>query len=182
MEDMANQIFGKITSYNIFNNLFPGITFCSALSRLTRFNITADSILEQLFVWYFVGVIISRIGSIFVEGLLKKIKVKGKPYLVFAEYKEYTEASKSNPFIETLSEANNTYRTIISLLICTGIVYLYDTLLYDMVVEYCAFLNYIVAIIVWIFLIILFIISYKKQTNYIKKQVEKHINEKNSQK
>lgn len=88
--------------------------------------------------WYFIGMVISRIGSIFVEDTLKKIKIKGKPYLVFADYKQYTTASEANPFIATLSETNNTYRTTISLLICIGAFYFYDSFIYDWIIKKCA--------------------------------------------
>ena len=81
MEEIVKSISDKISSYNIFNNLFPGIIFCSVLTNATRFSLATDNILEQLFIWYFTGMIISRIGSIFVESSLKKIKFKKKPYV-----------------------------------------------------------------------------------------------------
>ena len=110
----------------------------------------------------------------------KKIKIKGKPYLVFADYKQYTTASEANPFIATLSETNNTYRTTISLLICIGAFYFYDSFIYDWIIKKCAVGNKLVALVGGVFLIILFIKSYKKQTEYVKKQVEKYMNEHSS--
>ena len=79
MEDIVKSISSKISSYNIFNNLLPGIIFCVTITKLTRFSMVVDGILEQLFIWYFFGIVISRIGSVFVEWLLKKIKIKGTP-------------------------------------------------------------------------------------------------------
>lgn len=117
MEDIIKSISSKISSYNIFNNLLPGIIFCVTITKLTRFSMVVDGILEQLFIWYFCGIVISRIGSVLVEGLLKKIKIKGTPYLNFADYKQYASAAEAKPFIATLSETNNTYRTIIALII-----------------------------------------------------------------
>ena len=166
MEEILKSISEKISSYNIFNNLFPGIIFCSVMTKITRFNFATDTI--------------SRIGSIFVEDTLKKIKIKGKPYLVFADYKQYTTASEANPFIATLSETNNTYRTTISLLICIGAFYFYDSFIYDWIIKKCAVGNKLVALVGGVFLIILFIKSYKKQTEYVKKQVEKYMNEHSS--
>ena len=78
MEEIIKSISEKISSYNIFNNLFPGIIFCSVLTKATRFCFTSESIIEQLFIWYFTGMIISRIGSVFVESSLKKIKFRKK--------------------------------------------------------------------------------------------------------
>ena len=180
MEEIVKSISDKISSYNIFNNLFPGIIFCSVLTNATRFSLATDNILEQLFIWYFTGMIISRIGSIFVESSLKKIKFKKKPYLVFADYKQYIAASEAKPFIATLSETNNTYRTIIALLISLGVVYLYDIFFFDWISEKCAIGNKLTVVIVGVLLIILFVKSYKKQTDYVRQQVEKYVNEQNS--
>lgn len=135
MEEIIKSISEKISSYNIFNNLFPGIIFCSVLTKTTRFCFTSESIIEQLFIWYFTGMIISRIGSVFVESSLKKIKFRKKPYLVFADYKEYITASEAKPFIATLSETNNTYRTIIALLFSMGLVYLYDLFVFEWIAD-----------------------------------------------
>ena len=95
--------------------------------------------------------------------------------MVFADYKQYTTASEANPFIATLSETNNTYRTTISLLICIGAFYFYDSFIYDWIIKKCAVGNKLVALVGGVFLIILFIKSYKKQTEYVKKQVEKYM-------
>ena len=135
MEEIIKSISEKISSYNIFSNLFPGIIFCSVLTKATRFCFTSESIIEQLFIWYFTGMIISRIGSVFVESSLKKIKFRKKPYLVFADYKEYITASEAKPFIATLSETNNTYRTIIALLFSMGLVYLHDLFVFEWIAD-----------------------------------------------
>ena len=180
MEEIIKSIFDKISSYNIFNNLFPGVIFCSVSTKVTRFNFATDNIFEQFFVWYFIGMIISRIGSIFVEGTLKKIRFKNKSYLVFADYKQYIAASEAKHFIATLSETNNTYRTIIALLFCLGSVYFYDAFWFDWIAGKCAIGNKLVIVFVGSFLIHLFIKSYKKQTDYVRKQVEKYESEHNS--
>lgn len=180
MEEIVNYISAKISSYNIFNNLFPGIIFCSVLTKATRFDFSTNNILEQLFIWYFTGIIISRIGSVFVEDALKRLKFKNKPYLVFAEYNQYIAASEAKPFIAILSETNNTYRTIIALLISVGVVYLYDIFIFNLFAEYFAIGNQLAVLIVGVLLIVLFVKSYKKQTDYVRQQVEKYVNDQNS--
>lgn len=177
MEDIIKSISSKISSYNIFNNLLPGIIFCVTITKLTRFSMVVDGILEQLFIWYFCGIVISRIGSVLAEGLLKKIKIKGTPYLNFADYKQYASAAEAKPFIATLSETNNTYRTIIALITSIGVVYLYDDLLYDWFAQNFAAGNKLILLLMGVLLILLFIKSYKKQTDYIRMQVEKYIDE-----
>lgn len=46
MEEILKSISEKISSYNIFNNLFPGIIFCSVMTKITRFNFATDTIIS----------------------------------------------------------------------------------------------------------------------------------------
>lgn len=180
MEELLKNITEKISSYNILNNLFPGIVFCHIVDQSTRFSFVHDNILENLFIYYFVGMIISRIGSIFVEKWLRTIKIKNKktknkePLLKFAPYDKYVDASENNTFIKTLSETNNTYRTIIAMVILILGVKLYDWFIYDVIQLLGEMGNNIVFVIICLVTIILFIYSYKKQTDYIRSRVEKY--------
>lgn len=180
MEELLKNITEKISSYNILNNLFPGIVFCHIVDQSTRFSFVHDNILENLFIYYFVGMIISRIGSIFVEKWLRTIKIKNKktknkePLLKFAPYDKYVDASENNTFIKTLSETNNTYRTIIAMVILLLVVKLYDWFIYDVVQLLGEMGNNLVFVIICLITIILFVYSYKKQTDYIRNRVEKY--------
>ena len=78
MEDIIKNLVEKISSYDILNNLFPGVIFCSIVERTTRITFSTGEIWEDLFLYYFAGMIISRIGSIFIEKILKSIKVRNK--------------------------------------------------------------------------------------------------------
>ena len=92
MEDIIKNLVEKISSYDILNNLFPGVIFCSIVERTTRITFSTGEIWEDLFLYYFAGMIISRIGSIFIEKILKSIKVRNKKtkekdkFLKFAPY------------------------------------------------------------------------------------------------
>lgn len=177
MEEIIKSVSDKISSYNLFNNLLPGVIFCTVVNDATRFSISSENIIEQVVIWYFVGMIISRIGSIYVEGGLKRLKFKNKKSLVFADYKQYSVAAEAKPFIATLSETNSIYRTAVSLLVVLEIVFLYDKLLYDWIESKCVIGNTLIAGVAGLFLILLFIQSYKKQTDYVRKQVEKYASE-----
>lgn len=39
MESLTNNVIEKLSSYKIFNNLFPGIIFCAITGKITRINI-----------------------------------------------------------------------------------------------------------------------------------------------
>lgn len=182
MDNISNIFIEKISSYNIFNYLFPGVVFCNLVDLMTRFDFKIDNFLVELFMYYFVGMIISRIGSLFVEKALKKIEFDGKKFLIFADYKDYIDACKDDSKIEILSEVNNTYRTIVAAFISFGAVLIYDKFIYDNLEKNCSCANEIIAVLVGIFVFIVFIISYKKQTDYIRKRVEKYLQKENDNK
>ncbi len=123
--------------------------------------------------------IISRIGSIFIEKWLKTIKVKNRktnnkePFLKFAPYDKYIDASENDPFIIVLNETNNMYRTIVSMVILIMVLKLYDWLIYDLIQYLGQVGNNLVFVMICLIVIILFIHSYKKQTDYIRSRVEK---------
>lgn len=184
MQELVQVIIEKISAYDIFNNFLPGIVFCYITKRVTRFTFSDGEILERLFIYYFIGLIISRIGSLCVEKILKSIQINNKmtrtkePFLKFAPYSDYIEASKRDSIIKELNEKNNVYRTSIVTLIAIIIVKIYDWLLYDIVKNICDGGNKIIFLVLCIIFIIVFIFSYKKQTDYIRNRVEKCINQK----
>ena len=180
MEGNIKAIVEKISSYNIFNNLFPGAIFCYTLNKITRFTFFSDNIIEQLFIWYFAGIIMSRIGSVFIETALKKLIIKKKPYIIFSDYKQYCVASEAKPFIATLSEVNNTYRTMIAVCLTLTVIYIYDIFFFDLITNLVSVGNEIAIICLGLLLTLLFMKSYKKQTNYIKNQVDNYVNDTDS--
>ena len=113
---------------------------------------------------------------------VEKIEFDGKKFLIFADYKDYIDACKDDPKIEILSEVNNTYRTIVAAFISFGVVLLYDKFIYDNLEKSCSCANEIIGILVGIFVLFVFITSYKKQTDYIRKRVEKYLQKENDDK
>lgn len=174
MDQLLVTLSEKITSYNLFTNLFPGVLLCFFLEKFTRFHFISDNFIEQLFVWYFIGMIISRIGSICIEPALKKLRFGKKAFISYAKYEDYFTAVEEKPFIATLSETNNLYRTMIALLLILGIAVLCDRLILDWLYSLALLWKALLGTTLFSSLILLFVISYKKQTNYVKKQVEKH--------
>lgn len=158
---MTKEILEKLSSYNLFNNLFPGILFVYIVSKLTNFNLIMENNLIGAFFYYFVGIVISRFGTLIVEPVLKKIR-----FIKFADYKDYIVASEKDSKIDILSEQNNMFRTIISLLIFVLLSTLYAKITICFCIPVKATLTGLV-----IGLLILFLFSYRKQTNYIRKRV-----------
>src|SRR5690554_5225809 len=109
-ENVENFI-DKLSSYNIFNYLFPGVLFCVIADRYFFIPLVQDSIVTGLFLYYFVGLVISRFGSLVLEPIMKRLKI-----VKFSEYSDFINAVKSDPKIEILSETNNMYRSVLSAL------------------------------------------------------------------
>lgn len=74
MEKILAQIVEKISSYNIVNNLYPGILFVYVLKIMFGTNLLSNNWVENLIVFYFVGMVLSRIGSIVIELIMKKLR------------------------------------------------------------------------------------------------------------
>lgn len=182
MDEMLKQLVGKISSYNLFNNLYPGILFCCIFKLIFKTSLLSDDLLENLVIFYFIGMVISRIGSIVIEPILKKISYKDKnsekkrKLIEYAPYGDYKKACDGDPIILTLSEVNNTYRTLlstfVSILMCKA-AFVINNLLENKGIYF--FKNNYEWIIL-ILLIVLFLCSYAKQTNYVRKSVESYIN------
>lgn len=162
------EILQKLSTYNIFNYLLPGIVFVSLLRLLTSYNLVIDEVILGAFLYYFIGMIISRIGSLIIEPILKKTSI-----VKFADYSKYISASKKDDKIELFSEINNMYRTFISMLIILLIIVIYERFLSMIIIN-----QTIKTIIGLIALILLFIFSYLKQTDYIKKRINSQENQK----
>ncbi|MBB5320311.1 hypothetical protein [Marinobacter oulmenensis] len=153
----------KLSSYNIFNYLLPGVVFVAISKSLTKYNFVQEDIIIGVFLYYFIGLAISRIGSIVIEPILKWIK-----FVRFSEYRDYIEASSKDKLIEVLSEANNMYRTFFSLFLSLSFLKVFEILS-----ERYQCLNFISSEIAILGLLMLFAFSYRKQTAYIYKRVDR---------
>ena len=157
------ELVDKLSSYNIFNYLFPGTLFAYLGTKFTSYMIVQDNLVVGLFLYYFIGLIISRIGSLTVEPFLKWIRV-----VKFADYEDYVQASKSDSKIELFSELNNMYRTLCSLPIMLGVLKIYDGLLRNRIPGG----DHTNDVFLLIGFLTLFLLSYRKQTKYVVKRVK----------
>jgi hypothetical protein len=152
----------KLTSYNIFNYLLPGVLFSILATKFANLNLVFDDFIIGVFAYYFTGLIISRFGSIVIEPFLKVIR-----FVKFADYKDFIEASKNDSKIEVLSESNNMYRTLISMFTL-----LFVTIGFQKLADNWLFLKNNQDAIFLSILLLLFLLSYRKQTNYITKRIK----------
>jgi len=154
-------LLGKLSTYNIFNYLLPGVLFAAIADRFTSYSFITENLLVGFFVYYFLGLVISRIGSLLMEPFLKKIC-----FLEFAPYEAYVKSSKIDDKILELSESNNMYRTLTATFLCLlGIFGL------DKITKTFPLITYIIPMITCSAFVILFVFSYRKQTKYIKDRI-----------
>jgi len=156
------EIIEKLSSYNIFNYLFPGVVFAILATKFTDLNLIFDNLFLGAFAYYFIGLVISRFGSVFIEPFFKLIRI-----VKFADYKDFVTVSKSDNKLEILSEANNMYRTLVSMFLL-----LFLTFGFEILADKWEFLKNNQDIILLTFLFFLFLLSYRKQTNYITKRIK----------
>lgn len=156
------ELIEKISSYNLFNNLLPGTLFALIGEKASSFTLTNDDLFVAFFLYYFYGIIIGRFGSLCLHPILKKLKI-----IKFVEYKDYLNALKQDPVINTLSTENNVYRNISSMLLCLGVLWgcglAYEK--FQICKDYGLFIAYLTAVFIFIF-------AYRKQTNFITKRID----------
>ena len=158
------EILDKLSSYNLFNYLLPGAVFIVIADSLTSYIFWQENLIVGAFLAYFIGLIVSRFGSLIVEPILKKAS-----FLKFADYADFILASKEDPKIEMLSEANNMYRTFCSMLIL--LMLLKTSELIEFKYQILKNINPYILIIL---LLVMFLYSYKKQTEYIVKRIKEN--------
>lgn len=156
------KLIERISNYHIVNTLIPGFIFTYLSKQLLSVDLYSENALYNFFIFYMLGIICNRIGSIIIEPFFKFTHI-----IKFAPYEEYVKAELKNPKIETLNTDNNFYRTMCAtiLFIIGEKIFIYLTATFSFIASYK---NEIL-----IFLVLaLFTFSYHKQTSYIKKRVD----------
>jgi hypothetical protein len=154
-------LLSKISSYNIFNYLFPGVLFAIGADGWLGLPIIQKDLLITGFVCYFAGMVVSRVGSLIVEPLAKWTGL-----VVYAKYTDFVKASAKDPKLEILSEVNNTYRTLCGLFLTLLVLKAYLKL--ELI---CPFLAPARLYLLVAVLIVMFATSFRKQSAYITKRV-----------
>jgi H+/gluconate symporter-like permease len=131
------------------------------------FTLLQKNIIINIVLAYFIGIVISSIGNLTTDKILKKL-------IPQKTYSEYLTSSKKDTKIEEFSEINNMYRTIITLHCCIFIIFSIENLtkIFPLLSKIpITLIKYIILIIP----ILLFIFSYKKQNEYIQKRISETI-------
>ena len=160
--DIVKAIFDKLSQYNFLTNILPGTVLCIILKYLVGCDLIPDDYYQAGIVFYFVGMVNSRVGSLVIEPILKKIT-----WVKFAPYQDFLQAEKYDAKLTILSQENNVFRSYISVMFLSivGFVYKnYPVKLKDFITDE--------SLILITSLFILFLFAYKKQTAFVRKRVE----------
>jgi hypothetical protein len=150
-------ILSKLSSYNLFNYLLPGVIFVVVASKFTHYSFVQQDIIIGPFLYYFIGLVISRFGSLTIEPFLRRLS-----FLKFADYKDFIAACKKDEKLELLSEVNNTYRTLCSLFALLILLKAYE----GIEARFSALKDWSGIILVAL-LLVMFLFAYRKQTLYV---------------
>jgi len=157
-----NELLTKISSYNLFNYLLPGVLFAILASQTTTYQLIQKDIVTGVFLYYFMGLVVSRFGSLVIGPALKRVS-----FIKFDDYKAFVAASKKDPQVEVLSEVNNTYRTLCSLFCLLLLLKLYAK-----IEALLPVLRGWDATLLIVLLLFMFLFAYKKQTSFVVKRIK----------
>ena len=147
----------------------PGAVFVITITKIFNYFDFNTTTIENLFLYYFSGMIISSVGSVFIEPFCKCCGI-----VKYADYKDYLQASSIDNKINILLESNNLYRTFLGEMVIFLLL-----IILNFIFVHRQYYEYVVPVIINILLIILFTFSYKKQTDYIRKRITIAVNKGN---
>ena len=159
-----NDILKQISSYNLFTNLFPGAAFCILLSEFFGHPLILENLFAAFFFYYFIGIVVSRVGSLFVEPVLRRFGLIGDQ-----TYEDYVIGSVVDADLKILSETSTIYRTLVALPICIGIFQIGYVF-----AQSSALSSTVRAGVVLAVLLLLFTAAYWKQSRYVSQRISVH--------
>ena len=164
----VEKLIDKISRYHLLNNLIPGVLFLYLVNLLCIYSIDLSDILLMVFIGYFTGSVINRIGSVTIEPWFNKWKIVN-----YAPYPDYLKAEGIDEKIPTLLADNNMYRTFVAMFLLLLVLYIGHLIpIIDKFMH--TDWAYLVTLSLLLFL---YILAYRKQTSYIRKRVKKAINQ-----
>ena len=161
-----DKFLDKLENYNILNYILPAIIFISGFKYYIGIDINmGDNVISQFFILYFIGLVLSRIGSLIIKPILAKLNIANQKQGV--SYAEFFKAESKDAKIKILFANYNMYRTFIAvfcLLLILKPLYVLK--------NYFNIESTICITIGIILLIILFICSYKKEFDHIQNRIK----------
>lgn len=156
------ELSDKISSFNIFNYLLPGILFVVIAKELTGMDFILTRHLLGVFLYYFIGMVICLFGSLVIEPLLHRLN-----FIKFIDYKSFILAARNDDQLDLLSHINNIYQSIVSMSVLLIVLKLYSYMKYALAIS-----NALSLVLLLVGIIVLFLFAYRKQALHIAKRIE----------
>lgn len=156
-------LIDKLSQYNFVTNILPGTVLCLMLKHIVGYDLFVTNEWYQMgIIFYFVGMVNNRFSSLVIELTMKKTKI-----VKFSNYKEFIAAEKKDSKITILSMENNVFRSYIS--VCT--ISLIASL-FKLIADNVNWIDEWKMQFLLVALLLLFMLSYRKQTSYVRERVE----------
>ena len=156
-------LIDKLSQYNFVTNILPGTMLCLMLKHIVGYDLFVTNEWYQMgIIFYFVGMVNNRFSSLVIELTMKKTKI-----VKFSNYKEFIDEKKKDSKITVLSMENNVFRSYIS--VCT--ISLIASL-FKLIADNVNWIDEWKMQFLLVALLLLFMLSYRKQTSYVRERVE----------
>ena len=173
-----DNLFKQLSSYHILNFVIPGGSYIYLLNKVLIPNILSEDWLLNGIIFYIVGLIISRIGSVIIAPKVNKILEYPRIIKVFrletdyinkTTYEEYIKKKKKDTTISDFVTMKNMFRSMISVCFCM----FFSIMAYHLINWTCFFSKKNIIVCTSMVLIgLLFLFSYEKQGVYIQKRIK----------
>jgi len=105
-------VVGNFSAYDFLTNFVPGVVFASIATVGTRFSFLHPDPIVSVGLFFFFGMVISRVGSLVVQPSLEWIG-----FLRSGDYKNFLIAEKRDGKVQTMLEVRNLYRSTLTALL-----------------------------------------------------------------
>lgn len=160
MNEILGKLLSRLSKYDWFTTLLPGM-FLLALIRRVGINASAESIIEELGLVFFLGVVSSRVGATCVEQIARWCKLF-EPY---EDYVDWSNANKENA--DMLVRNANWFRSLCGMVIVWGGLVMVKSFYFTWLTRG---VKLFIAILV---LLILFGDAYRRQLSFTTKRIRK---------
>ena len=150
-----------MANYHVLNYFIPGAIYAYLSTTWTGYDLLQTDVLAGAALYYFIGVLISRFGSLVIQPIIEHTKL-----FAYEKSPHWTVATMKNPKINELSESANMFRTMLSMSMVLVIAILMDRL--GISVDNWVLDPLLLASV----LIITFAFALRKQNAYVSKRID----------
>ena len=161
-------MLGNFSAYDFITNFVPGVVFAAIATLGSQFDFTNDNVFIGPSLYFFFGVVASRLGSLIVEPVLIASR-----FIARGDYNSFLIAEQNDKKIQPLMETCNFYRTQLTSLLCIVPLLIFFPKA-NPSFDLCALVFFVVSSA------LIFAFSLRKQSQFLKVRIE-HFSQKGNQ-